>query len=199
MNAVKKNRIKTVMMYTWPLYLVLGVIAVLTLNFIFGVVHRTPNYKKLTIFVSGEVTDTKGLDNYLLDRYADKDLKSVSYVNANPSESNYNTILRTNGVNSSDILIINASRLNDINLSAFALDLSNELITSYYQGYTLYQDNETNYGVKLDKEKVKQYMTLPDEDCYMFLNYVSENIGQYSKSKNAEHNNALDLVREWGM
>lgn len=187
------------MMYTWPLYLVLGVIAVLTLNFIFGVVHRTPNYKKLAIFVSGEVTDIKGLDNYLLDRYADKDLKSVSYVNANPSESNYNTILRTNGVNSSDILIINASRLNDINLSAFALDLSNELIASYYQGYTLYQDNETNYGVKLDKEKVKQYMTLPDEDCYMFLNYVSENIGQYSKSKNAEHNNALDLVREWGM
>ena len=199
MNAVKKRRIKTVMMYTWPFYLVLGAIAVLLLGFIFGFVHRTPNYKKLTLLVSGEVIHAKELEKDLLERYKNQQLKAFSYFNANPNENNYYTIIEVNGVNSSDILIINSSKLEDLNLSSFALELSNELITAYYQGYTLYQQDEVSYGIKLDKDKVKQYMTLPDEDCYMLLNYQSENIGQYGKSKNAEHHNALDLVKEWGM
>ena len=42
-------------------------------------------------------------------------------------------------------------------------------------------------------------MALPEEDCYMLLNYKSENLGQYSKKQNSEHDNALNLIKEWGM
>ena len=199
MNAVKKARVKTVIKYTWPIYLVLGVAAAFLLNFIFGVVHRTPKYKTLTLFISGEYTDIKKLDNDILDKYKDKELKQFSCISANPNESVYYTKLTTAGYNSADVLIINASKLDNLNASSFALDLSNELIVSYYQGYTLYQQDDVNYGVKIDKEKVKEYMALPEEDCYMLLNYKSENLGQYSKKQTSEHDNALNLIKEWGM
>lgn len=199
MNAVRKARIKTVIKYTWPIYLVLGLIAVFLLYFIFSVVHRTPKYKTLTLFISGEFVDVDKLNDDVLDKYKDKELKQFSYISANPNENTFHTKLTTAGYNSADILIINASKLDSLKASSFALDLSNELIASYYQGYLLYQQDDVNYGVKVDKEKIKEYMVLPEEDCYMFLNYKSENLGQYSKKQNKDHDNALSLVKEWGM
>ena len=53
--------------------------------------------------------------------------------------------------------------------------------------------------LKLDKEKVKQYMSLPNEECYMLLNFGSDNIGQYALKPNQEHDTALQLVKKWGM
>ena len=199
MNAVKKGRIKTVIKYTWPLYLVLGIIAVFSLIFIFSVAHRTPGYKTLTLFVAGEYTDSNKLTNDLLEKYKDKELKNVSCVSANPNEGSFYTKLTTAGYNSADVLIINTSKLENLKLSSFALELSNELIETSYQGYTLYQQDEMNYGVKLNKEKVKEYISLPDEDCYLLFNFRSENLGKYSKSQISEHDNALNLVKEWGM
>ena len=198
MNAVKKGRIKTVIKYTWPLYLVLGIIAVFSLIFIFSVAHRTPGYKTLTLFVAGEYTDSNKLTNDLLEKYKDKELKNVSCVSANPNEGSFYTKLTTAGYNSADVLIINTSKLENLKLSSFALELSNELIETSYQGYTLYQQDEMNYGVKLNKEKVKEYISLPDEDCYLLFNFRSENLGKYSKSQISEHDNALNLVKEWG-
>ena len=57
MNALKKKRIKTVMKYTWPFYIVAMVIIILFMDFIFGVTHRLPSYKMITLFVSGDVKD----------------------------------------------------------------------------------------------------------------------------------------------
>ena len=78
MTELKKQRIKSVLKYTWPLYLVMGFIAVLVLNIIFHVAHPTPAYKTLTLFVSGEVTDAKKLKNDMMDKYQEKELKSFS-------------------------------------------------------------------------------------------------------------------------
>lgn len=199
MNAVRKTRLKTVIKYTWPLYLVLGLIAVFSLCFIFSVAHRTPAYKTLTLFIAGEYTDTNKLTNDMLEKYQEKELKNFSCVSANPNEGSFYTKLTTAGYNSADVLIINTSKLENLKVSSFALELPNELISTSYQGYTLYQQDDVNYGIKINKEKVKEYMSLPEEDCYMLFNYKSENLGQYSKSKVVEHDNALNLVKEWGM
>ena len=199
MNEVKKRRIKTVIKYTWPLYIIFGVIVVLLMNFIFSVTHRTPNYKRLTVFVSGKVIGAKKLSDDVLDKYENNELKSFSFVDSSPEDTNYHKMLTVSGYNYADVFIIHASKLESLNLSSFALDLSNELVSSFYQGYTLYQQDSVNYGVKLDKEKVKDYMALPNEDCYLLLNAISENLGIYSKSQNSKHDNALNLVKDWGM
>lgn len=200
MNALKKTRIKTVMKYTWPFYIVALVIITLFMHFIFGIVHRTPSYKTLTLFVSGEVTDLKKLREDLLAKYEDKELKSVSVISSTPNQGQYYTKLSVAGYASADIFIIPESTLNELTVKKFALELKEEIITSYYQGLSLYQQNEVNYGVKLNKEIVKEYMTLPAEDCYLLLNAGSENIGQYSlNNPNETHTNALDLVKQWGM
>lgn len=200
MNALKKTRIKTVMKYTWPFYIVSFVVIALFMHFIFGIAHAIPAYKTLTLFVSGEVTELKKLKSDLISKYEDKELKSVSCISSYPSDGQYLTKLSVAGYASADILIIPGSTLDTLNVKKFALALNEEIITTYYQGLSLYQQDDVNYGIKLNKEIVKEYMTFPEEDCYLVLNAGSENIGQYSlNNPNEMHNNALDLVKEWGM
>jgi hypothetical protein len=199
MTSLKKARIASVMKYTWPLYIISLVITVVFLDFIFGVVHRTPTYKTLTLFLSGKVENSKKLKSDLLERFKDNDLKSVTLISAKVDDVDYYSKLSVPGYNSADILIIPVSKLETLNVSAFGLELENELITSFYQDMTLYQQDDINYGVKLDKEKVKEYLLPPEEDCYMILNGKSQNIGVYGPKQIKEHDNALNLVKDWGM
>ena len=150
MTELRKSRIKTVLRYTWPFYLISGVLIVILLNIIFGIVHKIPAYKSLTIFVSGEVTDSKALKNDLLEAYKDKDLKNISTISAKVSDNQYNTKLTIPGYNSADILILPLSKIDSLDASYFALDLKDELITSFYSGYTFYSQKEVKYGIKIN-------------------------------------------------
>lgn len=192
MNPLAKQRMKTRFKYSWPIYLAFAIVIAILLNFIFGITHRPPAYKTLTIFVSGEVSESKKLERDMLEKFKEQDLKTFSCIYVQPTDNNYYHKLSIPGYNTADVLIIPTSRLENLTVSSFALDLSDALINSYYSGYTLYKQEEINYGIKVDKEKVKEYMTLPNEDCYLFLNGKSENVTE-------EHNNALALVKEWGM
>ena len=91
------------------------------------------------------------------------------------------------------------SKIENLDTSYFAIDLKEELITNFYNGYTFYKQDEVSYGVKLNKELVTPYMALPNEDCYMFLNGASKNIGEYANEPVKEHDLALHLVKKWGM
>ena len=62
MNELKKSRIKTVFKYSWPFYLISAVLTVFGLYFVFSIIHKTPAYKTLTLFASGEVTEPKKLN-----------------------------------------------------------------------------------------------------------------------------------------
>ena len=199
MNALKKKRIKATFKYTWPLYIVSAVVIGLGLNFIFSVTHRTPAYKTLTIFVSGEVTDNKKLRTDMLSKFKEKEIKSFSCISSKPTDATYNSKLTVAGYNSADVLIIPVSKLDSVVVSAFAIDLKDELVNSFYQGYDLYKQEGINYGVKINKEKVASYMTLPDEECYLLLNGKSANLGDYSKNPVKEHDMALYVVQDWGM
>ena len=199
MTSLRKTRIKTVMKYTWPLYIISAVLVALLLNFIFGITHKTPVYKTLTLFVSGEVEDPQKFEKDLIEKYQNKELKSVSVISAGVNDSTYNTKLSVAGYNSSDILIIPISKLDSVAVSAFALELEEGLINSYYQGYNIYEQQDVKYGIKINKEIVKEYMTLPNEDCYMVLNAKSETIGEYSSSQIKERDLSLQVVKDWGM
>ena len=199
MTSLRKTRIKTVMKCTWPLYIISAVLVALLLNFIFGIAHKTPAYKTLTLFVSGEVEDPQKFEKDLIEKYQNKELKSVSVISASVNDSTYNTKLSVAGYNSSDILIIPISKLDSVAVSAFALELEEGLINTYYQGYNIYEQQDVKYGIKINKEIVKEYMTLPNEDCYMVLNAKSETIGEYSSSQIKERDLSLQVVKDWGM
>ena len=199
MTELKKTRIKAVMKYTWPFYILAALLVSVLLYFVFGLTHKIPEYKTLTLFVSGNVVDQKKFEGDLLEKYKDNDLKSVSCISADPKDSTYNARLTVPGYNSADVLIIPTSKLDSVNVSAFALDLSDELISSYYPNYTFYSQDDVKYGIKLDKDKVKDYFTFNDETFYLLLNGKSKNIGSYSSEQIKEHDNALTLVQAWGM
>lgn len=199
MTSLKKQNIKIVMKYTWPIYIVSAVLVAFLLSFIFGIVHKLPDYKTLTLFISGEVIDSKKLEKDLLEKYQDKELQSVTTISALPSDSSYDTKLTVAGFTSADILILPLSELSNRKPSTFGLDLTEEIIASYYQDKTIYKEEDMGYGIKINKDAVKEYMALQQEDYYMILNANSENIGQYSKTQIKEHDLALQLVKEWGI
>lgn len=199
MNSLRKSRLKSVFKYTWPFYLVAAIVIVPSMIFVFGLTHRTPAYKTMTLFISGEMQDSKKLRNDLIETYKRNDLKSVTVISSSPSDAVYDSKLTVPGYNTADILIIPESKLNDVVVSAFGLELSDELINEYYSGYSLYSQEDVNYGIKIDKEKVKEYFLLPSEDCYLVLSGKSENTGKYSPKGISEHNNALNIVKDWGM
>ena len=199
MTTSKKKSIKTVLKNTWPFYIIVSLVVVTGFYFIFHLTHKTPAYKMLTIFVSGQVKDADKLKNDVLEKYQDNELKSFSCISADPSDSIYNTKLSIAGFNQADVLIIPVSELNNRDVSAFALEMTDDMVTTYYPGFTFFKQEEVNYGVKVDKEKVKDYMALPSEECYLVLNGKSENAGKYSPKGVAEHDNALNVVKDWGM
>lgn len=198
MNKIKKRRMKVVFKYTWPIYLVTSLVIGLGLFFLFKVTHKTPLYKTLTLFISGEVKDHKGLRNDLLETYKSYDLKTVSCISSSPNDANYNSKLTIPGYNSADILIIPESKLNDVVVSAFGLEITDEIKNSYYSNNSFYIQEEKRFGIKLDNEKVNNYFSLPSEELYIVINAKSVNIGEYSSKPNKEHDMALQLVKNWG-
>ena len=196
MNELKKSRVKAVFKYTWPFYIISAILTVFLMDFIFRLNNKTPKYQTLTLFVSGEVTNRDSLEKDLMEKYKEKDLKLFSCIDSMPNSFNYDTKLSVTGYNSADVLIIPSTKLSSINISAFGLELD-ETLTNYYSSCTFYSQKGVNYGVKIDKEKVSKYITLPGEECYMVLNAISENLGEHSKDKIKEHDNALTLVKDW--
>ncbi len=199
MNELKKKRIKSVLKYTWPFYILSSLVVIGSLYFIFNVTHRLPSYKTMTLFISGEMNDENKLRDDLLNKYKEKELKSVSCISSSPNNSNYYSKLSIPGYNTADILIIPESKLNDLAVSAFGLEINDELYNSFYINLHYYEQDNVKYGIKIDKDITKEYFTLPNEDCYMVLNGKSENIGKYSKKQIVEHDTALNIVKDWGI
>ena len=198
MNALKKQRIKSVLKYTWPFYIVSAVLAVVLINFIFKIAHPVPDYKTLTLFVTGEAINPAKLREDLLTEFKEKELKTVSCISSKPNAGDFNHKLTIAGYSSADILILTETKLNNIVVSDFALPLEDELL-NLYQGYSVYTKDDVKYGIKLNKEVVNEYFTLPEEDCYLVFNGRSVNTGKYSVTSIEENDNALTLVKNWGI
>lgn len=200
MNELKRKRMRSAFKYTWPLYIVAGLVVYITMSVIFKVAHPIPAYKCLSLFVTGEVNERDALTKDMFTKFEDKKIRNFSCVSARRTDVDYSTKLKVAGYNTADILILPNSVIEDVsNPASFALSLNEELINSFYQGYSFYQRGENNFGVKINKDKVSQYMTLPEEDCFMFLNGASKNLGDYGLKPVTEHDMALQVVRDWGM
>ena len=200
MTELKKQKMKSVLKYTWPFYIIAGFVIYIVMSIVFNVAHPIPAYKSLTLFVTGEVNERDQLSQDMFAKFEEKNIRNFSCIASERSDADYSTRLKVAGYSSADILILPVSVIDQVSDPAsFAIKLNDEMISSFYQGYSFYQRNDVNFGIKVDKEKVSQYMTLSDEDCYMFLNGVSQNLGNYGKNPVAEHDMALQVAKEWGM
>ncbi len=200
MNELKKKRMKSVIKYTWPLYILASGLVFIVLSIIFNVAHPIPAYKSLTLFVTGEVQEREKLSKDMFAKFEEKQIRNFSCIASRRTDGDYSTRLKVAGYNSADVLILPSSVIEDVSDPAsFALKINEEIVNSFYQGYSFYERNDVNYGIKVDKDKISQYMTLPDEDCFMFLNGASKNIGSYGINPVAEHDMALQIVKDWGM
>ena len=200
MTELKKQKIKSVLKYTWPFYIIAVFVIYIVMSAIFNVAHPIPAYKSLTLFVTGEVTNRDQLSQDMFAKFEDKSIRNFSCIASKRIDPEYSTRLKVAGYSTADVLILPASVIDEVSDPAsFAISLNDEMVNSFYQGYSFYQRNEVNFGIKVDKDKVAKYMTLSDEDCYMFLNGGSQNLGNYGKNPASEHDMALQIVKEWGM
>ena len=199
MNALQKKRIGTVLKYTWAFYIIGAGLVAFLLSFIFSFAHPVPEYKTLTLFACGELNNSKQLRADLLGKFKEKGLKSFSCISAKINDSNFNQKLTVAGYSSADVFILTDAKLDNLVVSDFALELSDEMINSLYHGYTLYEKDGVNYGIKVNKDIVDNYIMLPGEPCYFVLSGKSINTGEYSPKQIKEYDMALTLVKDWGM
>ena len=199
MDALRKERMKTRLKYTWPFYIAACVTACLLMTFLFGVTHRLPEYQKLTIFVSGEVTDSSKLKSDLLKDYGSNELKSVSLITVKPNSPTYDTQLSIVGYNSADLMILPYSKMGRNDLQDIALKIEGDAYYDYLKSKSYYTIGNFRYGVRVNRGILDQYMNLPNEDCYIIVNAKSQNIGRHYKMENKEHDNALRVARDWSM
>lgn len=118
MNKIKQHLL--------PLFIIL-LVSIFSWNFVFEKLNEPKNYEKINIFVTGTVVDknlTKNLKNEL-------GIKEVFAYEVMPNNEYYGTMLQTNGIMSSDLLIFDNEILLDDGSTHSFVEFSDELINNY--------------------------------------------------------------------
>lgn len=146
-NQVTKKRINDHFEYDWYKYLIILLAGIFVFYFAFSQINRTRDYEDVTVFLSrydertGNITEnfptrvlgemeTDSYKNVLSQVYGDAVLREVTVNAQDPLGSNeYGMLLQTQGMISSDLLIVGESWLKD-GYTGF-VPLTDELLEKY--------------------------------------------------------------------
>jgi hypothetical protein len=73
--------------YDWPLYVILPVVAGLSLSYILAVVHQPKSYEKLNVFVASAKIESSAFCKDIEEKFQDNGLKEVTAVQSNPNDA----------------------------------------------------------------------------------------------------------------
>lgn len=196
MIQINKEKIKQILMYTWPYYLISCLVFSIGFPYVFSLIHKPTNVEKLSIFVSGETEDLNLFKRDYCEKYNLRQIEIISSTLENPY---YLEKLTVAGYHTCDILLIPENILHDLILDQFALNLNEEIINLYFENCNFYEQENINYGTKLNKDYLKDYFVFNDEDYFILINASSENIGIYFDAKNELNINSFLLAKEWSL
>lgn len=186
MKIVSKEKAITTLKYTWPIYVGLLAISVIGWHYAFSIKHAPKDYETLGLFLSGEVKSTDFIDE-IKEEFSDDGVKKVDSYSCPKEEAIYFQKLTVVGYTSADVLIIPESIAKNLVVSAFALELDEDVIKTFDFTPTYYVDEEQNYGILVSNSMFKDEVVFSNENNYLFINASSANI-------EGEHTNAFKLV-----
>jgi hypothetical protein len=183
--------------YDWPLYVILPVVAGLSLSYILAVVHQPKSYEKLNVFVASAKIESSAFCKDIEEKFQDNGLKEVTAVQSNPNDALFAEKLNVVGYEGSDLFLLPESVLNSITPSDIMVPFSADLEANYIKESSpvYFVKDGASYGVRV-KEKtanhwLSSYIDFLAEDYYLCLNIKSKNIANYGLYSSAEYDLAL--------
>ncbi len=186
MRLMSKKEIKNAFAYSWPFYIIVGVISVIAWSWAFGVYHAATPFEKINIFIGTEVKDSSF--TYKIKEQLEN-VKSVTYSSSLPNDNTFAQKLALVGMEGSDILILDKSSTDKFvtpTINKYFLAIDEEINSAYFSNQsTSFVVEEKTYGYSIKDSWITNYIGLnSQEEYYLFINASSKNIGKYYKNDN---------------
>lgn len=197
MKKMKGSEFKRSFVYDWPLFVVLPIVASLTISYLLMIVHRPGDNEKLDIFVASSSLNGKGFCNEIQEKYSSKGLKEVTSTQSNPTDPVFAEKLSVVGYKSSDLFILPKSVLDGIDPTASLLPFTATFISAYVAkpSPSYYVSDSVSWGLLIKSAGEENWLdhdiAFLNEDYYLCLNVTSKNIGNMGLYDNPEYNLAL--------
>jgi len=197
MKKIQGAEFKKSLVYDWPLFIVLPVVASLTISYLLMMVHRPGDNEKLDIFVASSSLKGDGFCSEIQKKYSANGLKEVTATQSNPTDPVFAEKLSVVGYGSSDLFLLPKSVLDGIDPTASLLPFTDSFISAYVvkSSPSFYVSSSVSWGLLIKSAGEENWLdddvAFLDEDYYLCLNVTSKNIGDMGLYENPEYNLAL--------
>ena len=201
MQLFNKSAIKKTFVHTWYIYpLLAGLVTVIWL-WAFYAYHQPTKHQTLSLFFSAKVKSLKFVDQ-IQKKYSEENLREVSVSGLLPEAKGYYDKLEI-AFNECDLLILDKVTISEYegHYDLVFYRITDEVIENYVEGeheYYTFTDSEENtykYGIKVDKERLSNYMDFHElRDYYICVCKSSVNCGSLKNKSNAKYDNALTFM-----
>ncbi|MGM9874039.1 MAG: hypothetical protein ACI31G_03890 [Bacilli bacterium] len=157
---------------SWFLYLVYFLLSILISSVLISNITKTPNSKKVDIFIGANYTLPNELNDYIYENKPDK-LKEVNISYYDPDSVYFGAYYASKGMNC-DIVILptNKDVIDEENISVYMARMEKDIIDNYFSySFVYYEIDSYYYGLKVyDGETkdgyLKNLFNEEDENTY---------------------------------
>lgn len=184
--AMTKNKLSNYLVYAWPKFLIVGIMAILIWGWATNMLIRPHENERINIFIGTNQLDT----DEIYQRLITLDLKEVNLSYHDPESEMFKMILSSRGTVDTDLVILDLSTFNNQEVVLWFKDIDIDYLASLVGEHQEYFELHGKvYGVKLV------------DNIYIFLNKQSNNLGKMNASGKDDDDlalKALKLIKEMG-
>lgn len=152
----------------WYLFAGWAFVAIVALMLIFGYKTAYKPEEQITMFVTANEVKNERLNEHLNEvkpEYLSR--IKLDYCDVPDNETIYNVNWMQATALGTDIYILPESKISAEACSAYFMSLTSEFYNKNFTGCETYVAEENVYGLKIDKENLKNYLGFADENYYL--------------------------------
>jgi len=201
MTLSSKKFIKNGIPYIWPLFLAIPLIGTGLITYTMNLIHLPKSYEKVEIFVASSDVDSNRLANNIETVFKEAGMKEAGIVASNPTDPAFYEKLKVIGYNSSDLFILPASIMENLDLTEIMLPIYDLFIENELEGntYSYFEQDEKQYGIEIKSSTseswLEDYIPFADENYYLTISATSLTIKSYGTHPNSVYDLSLQAMR----
>ncbi|HKM10856.1 MAG: hypothetical protein WCX47_01935 [Bacilli bacterium] len=201
MTLSSKKFIKNGIPYVWPLFLLIPLIGTGLITYTMNLIHLPKSYEKIEIFVASSDVDSNGLASNIETVFKEVGMKEVGIVTSNPADVAFYEKLKVIGYNSSDLFILPASIMENLDLTEIMLPIYDLFIENELEGntYSYFEQDDKQYGIEIKSQGsnswLEDYIPFADENYYLTVSATSLTIESYGTHPNSVYDLSLQTMR----
>jgi hypothetical protein len=171
------------------------------ITYTMNLIHLPKSYEKIEIFVASSDVDSNGLASNIETVFKEVGMKEVGIVTSNPADVAFYEKLKVIGYNSSDLFILPASIMENLDLTEIMLPIYDLFIENELEGntYSYFEQDDKQYGIEIKSQGsnswLEDYIPFADENYYLTVSATSLTIESYGTHPNSVYDLSLQTMR----